>query len=187
MQASEFYALDEAYIQANFGYPPGPTRYDLNPFFVYTTDFIFQELGLPMVPNPNSQAGFGSQTRVEMRVVKSKWFRRGARTQALIWSIASIWFDGQPIAIVRNVGTNSMEGSYYPTRFITDRPAWNQMIRFLHSLLVIEIEESGDRVYDWWTERQGGELLPEPNYVAYGDDLTKLEEAIDASLIDQES
>lgn len=174
MDADQFYNL-----------APESTTTDLVPFFAFELcSFIFPELGFTATPNPSSLDNFRTQTRVQIRIIKSRYMRRGARTETKIWAIASIWFDGEPIAIIRNIPSNDNDGSYYPNRFITDQELFNQMIKFLFSL--IKREETGSE--DNWAlnhfyEMYSGGVLFEP-LVLQGVDskLELLPLAIDESL-----
>lgn len=134
MEVNEFYGLVPEY-----------TTTDLVPFFAFeVSSFVFPELGFTAAPNPNSLENFRTQTRVQIKVIKSRYMRRGMRTETKIWAIASIWFDGEPIAVIRNIPVNDNDGSYYPNRFITEPDVFNTMIKFLFSLIQREETYSED-------------------------------------------
>ncbi len=79
-------------------------------------------------------------TRVEVRFHGDHDFD-GRR----IWQLASCWFDGVPVMIIQNGGR---EGRDHQARFITDAPAYVDMLAYIVSLYAPEQRYSAEDVID---------------------------------------
>lgn len=77
--------------------------------------------------------------RIEVRYYK--YYSFDARR---FWALASIYFNEEPVMIIQNAGR---DGDDHAKRFITNRNLYNEMIGYIQSLIVKEIENSID-VYD---------------------------------------
>lgn len=59
------------------------------------------------------------------------------------WQLATVWFDDKPIMITRNAGR---EGDDHATRFVTNEDGYRQMIKYVQSLIGIEVDLVEDLV-----------------------------------------
>lgn len=82
----------------------------------------------------------GENPRVEVRVIRHvDWDVRR------FWRLATVWFDGEPVMVVKNAGR---EGDDHFGRFITDPARYWQMVAYLRSLMPPEPGKVDDEIVD---------------------------------------
>ena len=85
------------------------------------------------IPEIDAYAEYEDTDKIEVQIYKDFDFD-GRR----FWRLASIWFEGEPVMIIRNAGR---EGDDHASRFVTDRERYIQMVS--HILSLQKLDESG--------------------------------------------
>lgn len=70
--------------------------------------------------------------------VKIKYLKDFNFDYRRFWRLASVWYDGIPVMIIRNAGR---EGDDHYSRFITNKEAFHEMCLHIRSLVPLQVEE----------------------------------------------
>lgn len=60
-----------------------------------------------------------------------------------VWVLASVWYDNQPVMVIQNAGR---DGDDHSKRFITDKKRFEEMLRYVASIINIDTS-SVEEVY----------------------------------------
>jgi hypothetical protein len=99
-------------------------------------DYIWWGCYFNHVPEIDEYADYEDSDKLEVRIYKDFDFD-GRR----FWRLASIWYDGQPVMIIRNAGR---EGDDHVSRFVTDRARYIEMVAHILSLQKVKEDEIND-------------------------------------------
>lgn len=92
------------------------------------------------VDNYMFSSSFSETDKIEVRIYKDFNF-----DHRRFWRLASVWYEGKPVMIIRNAGR---EGDDHSSRFVTDSAQYYKMIYHILTLRVFDVEETYNDTVD---------------------------------------
>lgn len=114
------------------------------------------------IPEINTYVGvmdeiYDHDEKVQIKVLKE--FDFDHRT---FWRLATVWFEGNPVMIIRNAGR---EGDDHKSRFVTDPDQYKLMVKYINTLIppdfnkiegVVDATQEIDKLDDFYDNSLNG-------------------------------